>query len=144
MDDYGDEWMLTTANPLYGYHTLVSLADEGSLVHEQFMDQCRCPNPNYEHYENVAPYFTCGDGADRGFKWSAMMAKSNAETDAQPAWQETLLAERLRNIWVENVASVSYEDEKLYIERSNAHDELAEKEWKLFYAKYPQLRSKYN
>lgn len=135
MDDYGDEWMITTSNPEFNFHRLIELAADDLLIHVSRGTHCAVVNCYYEADNPISNQFlACYDGKHKGISWSEIMSKSDEETEEQPAWQQSMLKAELNKHWRETVLPYMDNDE-LYHEKSIVYEKYASERWNEFYSK---------
>lgn len=140
MDDYGDQWMITTANPKFNFHRFVELSTDELQNHQVFFTQCEIENPYYMEGSDEPRLLPCFNGSNQAVVWSDIMSKSNAETEAQTSWQETQLTARLRKVYQEMVGEYTHISDEDYFAKQDRYEEYAREQWDELYKTYDKSK----
>lgn len=130
MDDFGDEWAITTANPFFAHHYLIEDYDENYEEHNDETGHCRI-------YHDGDTY-PCRIGNDRAIVWSDIMAKSDADTENSCFWQFALTSERVSKAYRDMLPWEDDPESKEYARKFQAWEKYKDAAWIEFYEKYPE------
>jgi len=131
MDDYGDEWAISTANPFFAHHWLVEDYDESYDDHDDSTGKC-------QYVDEDGDIFMCVYGRDRALVWSEIMAKSDAETEKSCYWQFDQTSHKIAMKYREMLPWEHDADSPEYEAKFKAWEKYKDAAWIEFYENYPE------